>query len=234
VAELWSRRDAIADRVVLAMMLALTGVWAFCLLDRTPDWLPALRWVLLVAAVLAAVALVIGAQRPGRTTAVLAGIAMIAGLAGPASFAVYNVAQGHSSGPGSMSGPPRPGGNGWPGGGHGHDRPNVALQKLVAATNNRWSAAAVGSWQISDLELSTGKSLMAIGGFAGADDSPTLLQFQQYVADGAVRYFIVGDHKRPFGHDAGSAAAIEQWVSECFTKSDVGGTTVYDLSKPLS
>ena len=34
-------------------------------------------------------------------------------LAGSASFTIYNVAQGHSSGPGSMSGPPRPGGDAW-------------------------------------------------------------------------------------------------------------------------
>jgi 4-amino-4-deoxy-L-arabinose transferase-like glycosyltransferase len=234
VAELWSRRDAVVARVVLATMLAVTGVWAFCLLSRTPDWLPALRWVVLVVSILVAVALVVVAQRPGRVIAVVAGIAALAGLAGPASFALYNVAQGHTSGPGSMSGPPRPGGNSWPGGGHGHDGPNAALQKLVGGTDSRWAAAAVGSWQVSDLELSTGKSLMAVGGFSGGDNWPTLLQFQHYVADGAVRYFIVGDHKGPHGHDEGSAAVIQGWVGEHFTKSDVGGTTVYDLSKPLS
>ena len=31
----------------LAVMLAATGAWAFVLLGRTPEWLPALRWVVL-------------------------------------------------------------------------------------------------------------------------------------------------------------------------------------------
>ena len=34
--------------------------------------------------------------------------------------------------------------------------------------------------------------VMAIGGFNGSDPSPTLAQFQQYVADGKVHYFIGG------------------------------------------
>ena len=233
VAELWSRRDALGARIVLATMLALSGAWTFALLSRTPDWLPALRWVVLVVALLGAAALVIRAQRPGRQTTLLAAVAIIAALAGSASFTVYNVVHGHTNGPGLMSGPPRPGGNGWPGGGPGHDAPNAALQKLVAGTTDtRWAAASVGSWQVSDLELSTGKSLMAVGGFAGADDSPTLVQFQQYVTDGAVRYFIgLGDHKRPFEHKSGSAGAIEEWLHTNFTKIDVGGTTVYDLQR---
>ena len=233
VAELWRRRAAAWARVVLAIMLAATAIWAFCLLSRTPDWLPPLRWVLLVAALLLAVALALRAQRTGRATTVLAGLAIVVGLGGSASFAIYNVVHGHASGPGSMSGPPRPGGDhGF--GGHGHDGPNVALQKLVADTDNRWAAAAVGSWQVSDLELSTGKSLMAIGGFSGGDNSPTPMAFRQYVGDGAIRYFIAGDRKGPPHRKEGSAAAIEQWVGENFTKLDVGGTTVYDLRRPLS
>ena len=34
--------------------LAATGVWAFILLDRTPDWLPALRWIVLAGSVVVA------------------------------------------------------------------------------------------------------------------------------------------------------------------------------------
>lgn len=227
VAQLWQRRDALLARLLL---LAVTGLWAFALLSRTPDWLPALRWCVVVATVLAAVAIVAVGSRSARVTAVIAGLAVVAGLAGSASFALYNVAKEHSSGPGSMSGPPRPGGDKWPGGGPGHDGPNPALENLIRGTDNRWAAAAVGSWQVSDLELSTGKSLMAIGGFSGGDNSPTLTQFQQYVGDGAVRYFIVSDRKR--GHDSGSAPQISDWVTGHFAKLEVGGATVYDLAAP--
>ncbi len=79
---------------------------------------------------------------------------------------------------------------------------------------------------------------MSIGGFAGGDNSPTLEQFQHDVTDGQVRYFIVSD-RGPGGHggpgsDSHSAGAqISAWVQQHFTKLDVGGTTVYDLSKPV-
>ena len=71
---------------------------------------------------------------------------------------------------------------------------------------------------------------MAIGGFTGGDPSPTLAQFQQYVADGQVRYFLADSGRGgPAGHRAGAAADITAWVEKTFTKTDVGGTTVYDL-----
>ncbi len=238
VTHLWQRRGALSARLLLALLLVGSAGWAFALLSRTPDWMPALRWGIAVVAVLAAVAIVAVGARPGRLTAVIAGIAIAAALAGSASFTLYNVAQAHSSGPGSMSGPPRPGGDAWPGGGPGgpeHDGPNAELENLIRGADNRWAAATVGSFQAGDLELSTGKSLMAIGGFSGGDNAPTLAQFRQYVEDGQIHYFIVGDHKRgpgPGGRERGSAAEITAWVTGHFAKLDVGGATVYDLEAP--
>ena len=48
---------------------------------------------------------------------------------------------------------------------------------------------------------------MAIGGFTGSDPSPTLAQFQQYVADGDISYFISGGGRRRRSAAAGPAAA---------------------------
>ncbi|MCX8556704.1 glycosyltransferase family 39 protein [Mycolicibacterium mucogenicum] len=241
VAHLWQRRDTLTARLLLSLLLVVSAGWAFALLSRTPDWMPALRWVIAVVAVLAAVAVVVVGARSGRFTAVVAGLAIAAALAGSASFTLYNVAQGHSSGPGSMSGPPRPGGNAWPGGGPGgpggpgREGPNAELENLIRGADNRWAAATVGSFQAGDLELSTGKSLMAIGGFSGGDNAPTLAQFRQYVEDGQIHYFIAADHKRgpgPGGHERGSGAQITEWVTGHFAKLDVGGATVYDLEAP--
>lgn len=53
-------------RLVLAAMMAATGVWAFVLLDRTPDWLPWLRWVVIALAILVAAVLAVGAHRLKR------------------------------------------------------------------------------------------------------------------------------------------------------------------------
>jgi hypothetical protein len=130
-----------------------------------------------------------------------------------------------------------PGGPGEPGrDGQGHGGPfgrntdNTELEALVKdAADNRWAAAGIGSMTVGDLELKTGASLMAIGGFTGGDPSPTLAQFQQYVADGQVRYFIASDRGGPGGDREGAAKDITTWVEQHFTRTDVGGTGVYDL-----
>ena len=47
------------------VMLAATGVWSFVLLDRTPDWLPWLRWTVLVGAIAVAAVLHEGIHHDG-------------------------------------------------------------------------------------------------------------------------------------------------------------------------
>lgn len=236
VAELWRRRPRPAARLVLAIMLAGTGVWAFVLLDRTPDWLPALRWIVLVGSVLTAVVLAVAAQRLGKLTATVALAAMVFGLGATAAYTIETVAKVHGGGPMATSGPNRDMGFGGPGGPGGFGRADdPALAELIAGADGRWAAASVGSMMVSDLELKTGESLMAIGGFTGSDNSPTLAQFQQYVADGQVRYFLdrpEGGRGGPPHEEHGSAAQITDWVKEHFTKTVVGNVGVYDLSAP--
>ncbi|MCV7170268.1 glycosyltransferase family 39 protein [Mycobacterium manitobense] len=229
-AELWRGRAHPWPRLVLAAMVAATGVWAFILLNRTPEFVPGLRWVVVVGAVAAAAVLVVGLHRLRRATAVVVLAAALSSLAAPAAFAVYNVVH-PSSGPGTMSGPARDGGFGGPGGrGPRAAGDNEALESLLTSVDRRWAAAGVGSMSVSGLELQTGTSLMAIGGFSGGDDSPTLTQFQQYVADGQVGYFLAGDERGgPPRHRGGSAAEITAWVERNFPASEVGGATVYDL-----
>ena len=41
-------------------------------------------------------------------------------------------------------------------------------------------------------QLATGKAVMAIGGFNGTDPSPTLAQFEKWVSEGKIHYFIGG------------------------------------------
>ena len=240
VRELWRGKELLLPRIVLAAMMAVTGIWAFILLDRTPDWLPALRWIVLAGAILAASVLAVGAHRLGRASVVLAIAAMLFGAGGTAAYTFETIAHAHGGRPMVSSGPRTndfggtpaggPGGRGGPGGG---ETDNAQLAALVGGTDNRWAAASIGSFTASGLELKTGASVMAIGGFTGSDNSPTLAQFQQYVADNQVRYFIAGDRGgRPRGK-SGSASDITAWVQQNFTPIDVGGTTVYDLSTPI-
>lgn len=235
VGELWRSRELLASRAALAVMSAATGMWSFVLLDRTPDWNPGLRWVVLVGSIAVASIIAVGVHQLGRFTAVVAASAMLFAGAGSAAYAIETASHG-ISGPGAMSGPVSAGA-GMDGFG-GPDRPgrgfgesvsdNTALHDLVKAADNRWSAAGIGSMTTGELELATGASVMAIGGFSGGDSSPTLDQFQTYVAAGQVRYFIPGGH-RDRGGNSGTAAEITAWVEQNFVPMDVGGTTVYDL-----
>ena len=231
VRELWRGLEFFSSRAVLATMSASTGVCAFILLNRTPDWLPALRWIVLVGSIAAAAVMAVGAHRLGRATAAVAAIALLLGLAAPAAYSIDTVTQSHSgpvpaAGPGSVAFGPGPG-NG------PQDRlaDNAALHTLLMNTQSRWAAASVGSISTSDIQLQTGASIMAIGGFSGSDNSPTLEQFRQYAADGQIHYFIAGKAEGPRGRN-GTASAITAWVEQHFTATNVGGTTVYDLTAP--
>ena len=333
---LWQARPGsgpLAGRIAAAAGVLASAVWAFILLDRTPDWLPWLRWVVLVAGVaatglvLAGPALARLAQarlslaRRGRLALAVAplALALVAGLAGPAAYALDTVGTAHtgaipSAGPqaagfggpggglggrggfpgagqagrgpagtgapggtgasgatgtpngnGASSGSTAPGGtagtgaasggmpggsstggmprgdsggfgagNG-PGGGLGGDTTvSSALKRLLEkdAASYTWVAATEGSEGAAPLELATGDSVMAIGGFNGTDPWPTLAVFKELVARHEVHYY-VGQGSQSFGGGHGSSA-IAAWVSAHFTKQTVGGQTVYDLTKPLS
>ena len=83
---------------------------------------------------------------------------------------------------------------------------------------------------------------MAIGGFNGSDPAPTLAQFQQYVRNGKVHYFIAnGRGGRGFGGGGGfggpggnTSSTISTWVSQNFASQTVDGVTIYDLTQPRS
>ena len=83
---------------------------------------------------------------------------------------------------------------------------------------------------------------MAIGGFNGTDPAPSLSQFEKYVSEGKIHYFIAGGTGGAGGFGAGGGAGgtgddarqITSWVESHFTSENVGGVTVYDLSSRTS
>jgi 4-amino-4-deoxy-L-arabinose transferase-like glycosyltransferase len=241
--ELWRGRASAAARSVLAAMVAVTGVWDFILLDRTPSWLPALRWAVLVASVLVAAVLAVGAQQAGRLAAALLAAAVLTVAAGTAAYAVDTAATPHSGsiptsgpftgngfgGPGNGSG--GPGGRGGPGG-FGTESASGQLVAALRSTTTTWAAASMGAQGAASLQLASGRPVMAIGGFTGSDPAPTLAQFQRYVADGRIHYFVTGGMGGGPGGRGGDE--ISSWVRSHFASTTIGGQTVYDLTQPRS
>jgi len=207
--ELWRGREHLPVRGTLALMVLATGIWDFVLLDRTPTWAPALRYVVLVAGILVGAALVFGIRRFAKSATVLLLVTAVTTLASSAAYAVDTASQPHS-GAIPTSGPATSGfGGGFGGGGRGAGGPggdrtaNAALTKLLAATNTTWAAATISSNSAAPLELASGKAVMAVGGFTGSDPSPTLAQFEKDVAEGKIHYFVVGG----FGGGGGRGGA---------------------------
>jgi len=108
------------------------------------------------------------------------------------------------------------------------------LQTLLEqdADQYTWVAATVGSQNAASYQLATQESVMPIGGFNGSDPSPTLAQFETWVSEGKIHYFIGGSG---FGGSSGGAnvgSQIQEWVAASYTAQTVGGVTVYDLTQP--
>jgi 4-amino-4-deoxy-L-arabinose transferase-like glycosyltransferase len=151
--------------------------------------------------------------------------------------------QGGFPGGGAQQGGNAPPGGGMPGGGTrgggigGLLNGSTPSEEMVAllrqnASSYTWVAATIRSNSASGYQLASGQPVMAIGGFNGTDPAPTLQQFQQYVGDGKIHYFIGGgggDGPRSSG-GSNYSQQISDWVTANFTATTVGGSTVYDLT----
>ncbi|MGQ5225369.1 mannosyltransferase YkcB-related protein [Streptomyces sp. yara] len=319
-AVLWQRRRETWAALTLAAAVTATAAWGYVLLQRTPDHLPWLRWLVLVGGLTAALGLVFAGRAGRRVVLAAAGLGVAASLAGPTAYTLSTVREGHSgsivtAGPAStgMGGggrppggaqdggqgggpggggtpgqgggpaggggpqngtPPNPDGTdgtdgtgGFPGGGPtgrngtgsppgaagttteapgrgsgagpgmggllgGTDVDAEARELLESdAGDHTWAAAAVGAQNAASYQLATGEPVMAIGGFNGTDPSPTLAQFQRYVKDGRIHYFVSGGGG---GRGEGTASQITAWVEANFTQVTAGSATFYDLTRPAS
>ncbi|MFC8044129.1 glycosyltransferase family 39 protein [Nocardia sp. NPDC057353] len=142
--------------------------------------------------------------------------------------------------PGTVTGGPgatgtdgtRPDGGGMMGGLLGSSAPTQQVVALLEsdADTYTWAAAAVGSNSAAGFQLATELPVMPIGGFNGSDPSPTLEQFQQYVRDGEIHYFIGGSRGGPGGSTTSASSRIATWVEQNFTATEVDGVTLYDLT----
>jgi hypothetical protein len=115
----------------------------------------------------------------------------------------------------------------------GQSSSNAALTALLKASTTKWSAAVSGATTAADLELASGTSVIALGGWNGSDPSPTLAQFKAWVAAGNIHYYVSGGGMGGGGGAGGTstdASQIATWVAAHYTAKTVGTSTVYDLT----
>ena len=138
--------------------------------------------------------------------------------------------------PGANGATRGPGGAGGMGGLLNASMPDAAVVAAltVDAGSYTWVAAAVGSQNAAGLQLGTGLPVMAIGGFNGSDPSPTLAQFQGYVAQGKIHYFAGAGGSGGQRGGSQSSNEIATWVASTFRSVTIGSTTLYDLTAPVS
>lgn len=123
---LWEERAKWWAGALLGATVAGTAWWGYVLLGRTPDYVPWLRWAVLVGGLVGALGLLLAA-RIGRHLAIAAvGLSFAASVAGPVAYTLSTVNSAHTgsivtAGPasaGRMGGGPGGGGpGGAPGGG---------------------------------------------------------------------------------------------------------------------
>jgi len=291
---LWERRDSYTARAALAATIAVTAYWSWTLLERSSSWMPWVRVVVALTAVVAITALLVPSfseRFHRRLAAVVVLAATATGLLGPAAYAAQTIGTGHSgsiptAGPtvaGAMGGPGGglrpPGGfrmgaapaglNGMPGrlpgmpGGQGAgftpptgafagrgpgaggggmggllngSSVGSALKALLEKDGSKytWVAAAIGSNEASGYQLATQLPVMPIGGFNGSDPYPSLAQFQKYVAQGKIHYFLGGGGAGQANGGSNVGSQISAWVKAHFTAKTVDGVTIYDLTSPTS
>ncbi len=200
---------------VLPAAVIGTAVWAAILLGRTPGYDTWLEPAVVTTGVVAAVCLllsVIGVVRARMVAAAAAGLGAASVLAGPVAYSfttVNNAAGGTlaSAGPatggsallvgGGGSRLPRSPGASLPQGLKGLGTDPSANQALVSYLERHqgsaeYLVAVTGSQTAAPIILSTGKPVIAMGGFSGGDPAPTLAQFKTLVATGKVHYVVVG------------------------------------------
>ncbi|MEV6446399.1 glycosyltransferase family 39 protein [Amycolatopsis sp. NPDC051716] len=198
----WSRGRA---RFVLPAAVAGTAVLAYVLLDRTPDWLPWLRYTVLVLALLAVVAALVRADR------VAAAIGLAAVVAGPAAFVAGTAVR-----PGSVleSADPAAGplsaaalhtvfsvGTG-AGAADGYVRfiesayrlsPGQRQVLAFAQASSAEVTLAVegGTYGADPFLLNTEARVAPLGGYLGFDPAPPAAELSRWVAAGKVRFVLL-------------------------------------------
>jgi len=244
---LWTKRSSTLVRAGFALAAFATAAWSVEMATLAHGIYLVIATAAGLALVLAAAVLLLARMFSPALSTVALGVALAAALAVPASYSIQTVLTTHvgsivTAGPvwtgmaNTSSPAPRPGGGAQVGTGVLTDGTNVSsdLAALLRsdAGSYTWVAATVGGQNTASYELATGYPVMAVGGFNGADPSPTLDAFKALVAQHKIHYYIpLTGIAVAQGGGSTSNYDILSWVTSTFTAQTVGTITVYDLTR---
>jgi 4-amino-4-deoxy-L-arabinose transferase-like glycosyltransferase len=109
-------------------------------------------------------------------------------------------------------------------------------------TSGSFLFATTSSMTASPYIIATGKPVMALGGFSGSDPILTVAQLQALIANGTVRYFLLGSGGGGGGGGPGGSSSVTSWVTNACTvvsssewsgsesSSQGGGLQLYDCA----
>ncbi|MDO0934503.1 glycosyltransferase family 39 protein [Streptomyces sp. DG2A-72] len=133
-ATLWEKRHEMWASLALAAAVVASAAWGYVLLNRTPDYLPWLKWLVLIGGLTGALGLISVAKLGRQLALAAAGLSFVAAVAGPTAYTISTLQEGHTgsivtAGPAgaSMMGG-GPGGGGFPGGGQNQQNGNIQGQ----------------------------------------------------------------------------------------------------------
>ncbi|WP_253258800.1 ArnT family glycosyltransferase [Subtercola boreus] len=92
---LWNTRRHLWARIVAAVVVLGTGVWAYSLLTRAAEWLPWLKFLVLSLAIIGAGMLVVRWKRRAFRVAALA-VALTASLLAPVAYTLQTLSTAHT------------------------------------------------------------------------------------------------------------------------------------------
>ncbi|QJT02665.1 glycosyltransferase family 39 protein [Streptomyces asoensis] len=120
---LWEKRSELWASITLAASVVAAASWSYVLLNRTSDYLPWLKWLVLIGGLAAALGLTFAGRINRQLALAAASVGLVAALAGPTAYTISTLQEGHTgsivtAGPSgaSMMGGGGPGGGGGGGG----------------------------------------------------------------------------------------------------------------------
>lgn len=93
---IWPRRDEGVARIGLTLAILSTALWSFFLLERSSNWLPWLRVVILVIGIVAGLGIAFGPRLGQRLFKGTIVVALVSCLAGPLAYTIQTVMTPHT------------------------------------------------------------------------------------------------------------------------------------------